>query len=102
MRELCYATHITSPTDVSDVLGALETIAGQLPVICGQLAAWLDDEAESNRLLATGGPFAGDVPAAVATASHWLKQAEEVADQTRHALANAHMAVGGLVPADSN
>jgi hypothetical protein len=96
IRELCYATRVTSPADMSVVLGALETMAEQVPLICGQLAAWLDDEAEGNTLLATDGSLTGDVPAAVTTAIQWLHQAAGLAEKLRLALANAHRAVEGL------
>jgi hypothetical protein len=96
IRQLCYGTRMTSPTDVSDILGVLETMAEHGPVICAQLAAGLDDEAESDRLVAASGPFTGDVPAAVATAAHWLHEATAPAEQVRLSLANAHVTVRGL------
>jgi hypothetical protein len=86
---------------MSVVLGALETMAEQVPLICRQLAAWLDDDAESNRLLAAGGSFNGDVPAPVATAIQWLHHAVELAEKLRLALANAHVAVDGSAPGES-
>jgi hypothetical protein len=100
IQDLCYATEMTSPADVSEVLGALETMGEQVPVIAAQLVAWLDDEAESDRLLAPDGPFVGDVPAAVATAAHWLHQTAELGDQMRLALANTRVAVRLLAGSD--
>jgi hypothetical protein len=85
IRELSYSTQLSSPADVSEVLASLEMTAEQLPVICGQLAAWLDDEAENAHLQASDGPFAGDVPAAVATAIQCLTETAELADHMRRA-----------------
>ena len=99
MRELSYGTELSSPVDVSEVLASLELTAELLPVICGQLAAWLDDEAEGARLQAQDGPFADDVPAAVATTIHWLTHTAELADEMRRALGNARAAAIGLVSA---
>jgi hypothetical protein len=98
-RELSYGTQLSFPADVSEVLNTLEMTAELLPVICGQLAAWLDDEAEGARLQAQDGPFAGDVPAAVATTIQWLTRTAELADEMRLALGNACVAAGGLVSA---
>ena len=99
IRELSYGTQLSSPADVSKVLSSLEMTAELLPVICGQLAAWLDDEVEGARLQAQDGPFADDVPAAVATTIQWLTHTAELADDMRRALGNARAAVGGLARA---
>jgi hypothetical protein len=61
IRALIHATQpamsaLEHPSDVYDVLGALETMAGRLPQTCGQLAGWLERQAEAGRVAATGWP----------------------------------------------
>jgi hypothetical protein len=101
VRELIHATQaakgrLAYPADVYDVLGSLEVMAGRLPQTYRQLANWLDQQAEAQRIQAPDGLFTGDVPAAVATATHWLQEAGTLAEQMRLALENALVAVGGL------
>jgi hypothetical protein len=87
---------LTYPADVYKILGSLEALAGWLPQASGQLARWLDSQAEAGRLRATDcGPFS-DVPAAVAAATHWLQQAGDSAEQLRLALGTAHEVISGL------
>src|SRR5688500_3587155 len=96
-RELNYATaDLRCPGEVYEVLGGLMSMAEQVPQACGQLALWLEREADNGRLRARGGPFLDDVPATVASASEWLTRAAGHAEQLRHAFANAQAAVGGL------
>ena len=90
---------LTYPADVYKILGSLEALAGWLPQASGQLAGWLDSQAEAGRLRATDcGPFS-DVPAAVAAATHWLQQAGDSAEQLRLALGTAHEVISGLASA---
>jgi hypothetical protein len=96
MQELCYDAQMTFPDDVYDVLGLLETLAEGLSAVCGQLGTWLEEEAENGRLQVIGGPFAGDVPAAIATVTYWQHHASGLAEQLRLALGNAHLAARGL------
>jgi hypothetical protein len=49
IRKLGYAhANDIPPPDMSVLLGALETMAEQVPLICRQLAARLDEDAESK------------------------------------------------------
>src|SRR5215213_1171406 len=62
VRELIHATQaakgaLAYPADVYEVVGALETMAGRLPQAYGQLADWLDREAEAQRLRVPEGLF---------------------------------------------
>jgi hypothetical protein len=72
-------------------------MAQRLPSTCGQLTGWLDSQSDADHLRATDGPFAGDVPAAVATATHWLRHAAGLAEQLRPAFGNAQVAIWGLL-----
>jgi len=47
-------------------------------------------------------PATPDVPAAVATAEHWLAHAGSLAGQRRDALSNAQVATGGLAYAGND
>src|SRR5215211_6231246 len=85
VRELIHATQaakdtVAYPADVYEVVAALEMMAGRLPQTYGQLARWLDQQAERQRLRVPEGLFSGDVPAAVATATHWLAEAGSLAE----------------------
>jgi hypothetical protein len=107
IRALNHATQpatgrLSYPAEVYEILGSLEAMAQRLPQACGQLAEWLDHQAEGGRLKATDGPFADDVPAAVATATHWLNRAARLAEELRLALANSQVAVGGLAHVGSD
>jgi hypothetical protein len=101
VRELIHATQaakgtLAYPADVYEVVGALETMTGRLPQAYEQLARWLDQQAEAQRIRVPEGLFSGDVPAAVATATHWLQEAGSLAEQMRLALSNALIPLGGL------
>jgi hypothetical protein len=103
VRALNHRTHpadrypgLRYPGDVDAVLGALAAAAEGLPQAVGQLVQFLEREAEAGRVVATSGAFAGDVPAAAATAAEWLDRAAALAAQLSQALRNAQLAAGGL------
>ena len=53
---------LTYPADVYKILASLEALAGWLPQASGQLARWLDSQAEAGRLRATDCGPSSDVP----------------------------------------
>ena len=104
IRGLIHSTQLSKgelvdPGDVYQVVGSLDALAGRLPQAYRQLGAWLEREAEASRIRASDGPFAGDVPAAVATAVEWLTQAAGLAEQMQASLANVHVVTSGLAAA---
>src|SRR5664280_1163393 len=103
VRELNHRTHPANsyfgpeyPADVYDVLGALHVGTQRLPQPVGQLGQFPEREAEAGRVAAPSGVFAGDVPAAAATAGERLDRAAALARQLTQALRNAQLAVSGL------
>lgn len=101
VRALVYATgaggqQLRWPSDVYDVLGALQALADRLPQASDQLARFLANELEAGRVAATDGVFSGDAPAATASAEEWLAQAAVAARRLAECWGNAHTCVSGL------
>jgi hypothetical protein len=101
VRALVYATgaggqQLRWPGEVYDVLGALRDLAHRLPQACDQLARFLASELEAGRVSATDGVFAGDAPAATASAEEWLAQASVAARRLAECWGSAHTWVAGL------
>jgi hypothetical protein len=97
IRELNYVTSdICDSGGVCEVLGALASMAQQLPQSCALMTGWLEREAQSGLLRPQGGPPLQDAPTGLRLATDWLSRAGVLAEQLHQALACAHIAVGNL------
>lgn len=106
VRILNYATlpgrgGLAYPGDAYDLLATLGELAGRLPQLCGQSAAWLSGELAAGHLAEIpGGRYGGDADRAVTAAGSALTEAARTASRLADVLREAHAALGGLEHAE--
>ena len=85
-----------APLDVNAEVAAVRRDLAVLDARLARLGASLRRPEVVSALRAVDGPFVGDAPAAAETTTLWLDRVRGQLDEPRAALAEAHVAAGGL------
>ena len=86
------------PAEADRLVRSLETLAGRLPQLLGQVSAWLRQEQGAGRIEVSHGDWAGNAHAACTAASMRLEVAQMTAETLRadlEAAASVTSTMGG-------
>lgn len=84
------------PADVGTILGHLSATVAAMDRLLDDLVRSLASGTVSGTIASIDGPFADDLPKAVATATLWISYANAACVELRKSIDNAHIAVSGL------
>lgn len=107
VRELNHRTRpalgeLTDPAEMADLVAVLAAVAGMLPQLLDQLAAWLDDQHRHRRLRVDTRAAHGDVDQTVHATVAALAHAGECTRRAGCLLEGAHQHATHLATTDSD